>query len=121
MPDGQTDAPDHLAKSHRNDRPSKAIAKLTSREYYCQACGARVTRSPDGEREYGHGRDCDHAVERVTTREAIGTPAEGGYSCDGCGAAFDSHRACNGHQLHCHEADSDASNLVPAIEGGGDV
>lgn len=33
-------------------------------EWYCGACGARVTLSPTSSAEYGHALDCDHRVVR---------------------------------------------------------
>lgn len=53
-------APRHLTK-HRAE-PHAARSSLKSREYYCRNCGATVTISPDGEREYDHESGCEHSL-----------------------------------------------------------
>ena len=59
--DSQTaTAPRHLTKHKRE--PHAARSDLKSREYYCGECSATVTVSPDGEREYGHERGCEHSI-----------------------------------------------------------
>lgn len=36
---------------------------LKPREAWCHECNSRITFSPDFKREYGHLRDCPHALE----------------------------------------------------------
>jgi hypothetical protein len=37
-------------------------ADLTSREYWCLDCNAKVTRVPDKDHELGHALGCEHAI-----------------------------------------------------------
>lgn len=53
-----------LAEAENNN----GLGINNEREFYCADCGWRVTLSPDGKREYGHGADCEHKLERSGTQ-----------------------------------------------------
>lgn len=58
------DGPDHLKKTIPPDCRTDIVEVSKEREFWCHECNSRVTVSPDGQREYGHRRKCDHALER---------------------------------------------------------
>lgn len=54
--------------SHLDARPAgraggQLLGTSKHREWYCQECSCRITISRDGEREYGHKRDCSHKYD----------------------------------------------------------
>lgn len=58
--------PRHLTKRHAGSQQT-APELLKSREWYCTECSSKVTRSPDGNREYGHKRECSHKLRRKSS------------------------------------------------------
>lgn len=57
-----TDAPAAHLSGKRENGHGNPITK--DNEWHCLDCGVRVTVSPDGHREYGHLRTCDHVLQR---------------------------------------------------------
>lgn len=49
----------HLSKRYTGDG-NNLLSADKRREYWCKDCDYRVTRSPSGEGEYGHDRECEH-------------------------------------------------------------
>lgn len=68
------DTPAHLTK-RRSGHGEFPPADLSSREWYCQECRARVTQSTDERVEYGHRGDCEHSI-RQRDSHPIGGGAE---------------------------------------------
>jgi len=55
--------PDHLTKRFPGDGPEAVAHDVTAeREFYCNKCDNRVTRSADRTCEYGHAKHCQHSV-----------------------------------------------------------
>lgn len=54
------DAPAPHLSAERLEGHGHPITK--DNEWHCTDCGARVTVSPDGQREYGHRGACDHRL-----------------------------------------------------------
>lgn len=53
--------PTHLTRDSLG-HPTISSAELSSREFFCLRCFARVTQSTGGDLEYGHGRGCYHSI-----------------------------------------------------------
>lgn len=60
MSTDQPDPPRHLTKDPFPRPGDVGYGVDGPGEYWCQQCGARVTRGDRG--EYGHARDCEHSV-----------------------------------------------------------
>jgi hypothetical protein len=61
----ETALPAHLTKhASKISNTSLRAAELKSRECWCVECNARVTRSKDLSKEYGHGPNCKHKIGR---------------------------------------------------------
>lgn len=63
--------PSHLSKHYPARTSPRYREQLTDREWWCKACGRKVTRSPKGLREYGHGRYCEFAGTFVPEEEVV--------------------------------------------------
>lgn len=50
--------PDHLTKKKL---VGAALKPTTPREFSCRQCLSRVTQSKNGDKEYGHKKECDHS------------------------------------------------------------
>jgi hypothetical protein len=55
--------PPHLTPTHPSGRTLKIQADQSRNEWFCRACGARVTHNPAANLEYGHRGDCPHRPE----------------------------------------------------------
>lgn len=52
----------HLAAQKPADSPSN-LGTDSENEWWCVECRCRITISPNGDAEYGHGEACQHSIK----------------------------------------------------------